>query len=388
MKLYDILQYEGPNDVLVHKHEAEDFNTMTQLIVHESQQAVFFKNGQALDVFGPGRYTLETQNLPILGKLARLPSGGKTPFHCEVYFVNRAVMMNMAWGTNAPILLRDPEFGININVRANGQMALAVQDSRKLLSKLVGTVPSLGLADITRYFKGVLMMYVKDVIANTMLAGNIGVNAVSGKLVEISENCRRLLIPVFDAYGLRVHLFNVAGIDSPQDDPGYQQIQKAIASAAARNIQGYTWQQEQAFDVARTAVANEGVSATIASAGLGAGLATGMGLPLGMGVGALTGGVASALSGASAQAAPAARCPHCGATLPPGSAFCPKCGQSLRAGAACRFCGAPLPPQGTFCPQCGKKQAEAAVCTACGAGMDAGSSFCPRCGAQRKEETP
>ena len=383
MKIYDVIQYEGPNDVLVYKHEAEDFNTMTQLIVHESQEAVFFKNGQALDLFGPGRYTLQTQNIPILGRLARLPSDGKTPFHCEVYFINRAVLMSMAWGTNAPILLRDPEFGINISVRANGQMALAVQDSRKLLVKLVGTVPSLSLGDLTRYFKSVLMMYVKDVIANTMISGKIGINAVSGKLVKISDNCRRLLEPTFAEYGLSVRLFNVAGINAPLDDPGYQQIQRAIATAASRSIQGYTWQQEQAFDVARTAASNEGISGAVAGAGMGAGMAAGMGVPLGMGVGALAGGVFSALSGAAAQPSPS-QCPHCGATLPSESAFCPKCGQSLLEKRVCRFCGAPLPPESAFCPHCGKKQAE--TCAACGAEMDAGGKFCPRCGAPRKEE--
>lgn len=385
MKIYDVIQYEGPNDVLVWKHEAEDFNTMTQLIVHESQEAVFFKNGQALDLFRPGRYTLETQNIPILGKLARLPSGGKTPFHCEVYFVNRAVMMNMVWGTNAPILLRDPEFGININVRANGQMALAVQDSRKLLVKLVGTVPSLDMGDLTRYFKGVLMMYVKDVIANIMISGKISINAVSGKLVEISDQCRRLLSPVYEEYGLSVRLFNVAGINAPMDDPGYQQIQRAIASAASRNIQGYTWQQEQAFDVARTAASNEGISGSVAGAGMGAGMAAGMGVPLGMGVGALAGGVFSSLSGMAAQSC-AQRCPHCGASLPEESAFCPRCGQDLKNGLVCRFCKKTLPAQSVFCPHCGKKQAVSAVCAACGAEMDAGSKFCAHCGAPRKEE--
>lgn len=84
-QIAQIIKYEGDNSTFVWKHPNEDFNSLTELIVHESQEAVFFMNGQALDLFGPGRYTLETQNIPKLGKLLNRATGDQTPFHCEVY---------------------------------------------------------------------------------------------------------------------------------------------------------------------------------------------------------------------------------------------------------------------------------------------------------------
>ena len=98
MSIIDVIKYEGNNDTFVWKHPEEDFNTLSQLIVHESQEAVLFLNGQALDLFGPGRHTLHTQNIPLLSKLINLPMSGESPFHCEVYFVNKAEKMAIKWG--------------------------------------------------------------------------------------------------------------------------------------------------------------------------------------------------------------------------------------------------------------------------------------------------
>ena len=89
-----VIKYEGDNSTFIWKHPCEDFNSLTQLIVHESQEAIFFLNGKALDLFGPGRYTLATQNIPLLSKIMNIPTDGVTPFHCEVYFVNKTDKMN------------------------------------------------------------------------------------------------------------------------------------------------------------------------------------------------------------------------------------------------------------------------------------------------------
>ena len=99
MEITSVIKYEGDNSTFVWKHPKEDFSTESQLIVHESQEAVFFLNGQALDLFGSGRYTLETANIPILQKIKNIPIGGVSPFHCEVYFVNKVEQMAIRWGT-------------------------------------------------------------------------------------------------------------------------------------------------------------------------------------------------------------------------------------------------------------------------------------------------
>ena len=140
MKIAEIIKYEGANDTFVWKHPVEDFNSLTQLIVHESQEAIFFMNGEALDTFGPGRHTLETQNIPKLGKLLNKTTNGETPFHCEVYFINKTVHMAIKWGTDSKVRFLDPILGIPLEIGACGELNLAVSDSRKLLIKLVGTM--------------------------------------------------------------------------------------------------------------------------------------------------------------------------------------------------------------------------------------------------------
>lgn len=138
------LKYEGDNNTLIWKHPIEDFSTGTQLIVHESQEAVFFKDGEALDLFGPGRYTLETQNLPLMNQIYHMPTGdAKATFHCEVYFINTATIMGVKWGTDTKVRLFDPASGMHISVGASGEFNIKVTDSRRLLLKSVGTTNGL-----------------------------------------------------------------------------------------------------------------------------------------------------------------------------------------------------------------------------------------------------
>ena len=134
----EVLKYEGDNSTFIWKHPSEDFNSLTQLIVHESQEAIFFMNGQALDLFGPGRYTLETQNIPRIGKILNRTTGDVSPFHCEVYYINKTVQMALKWGTDSKVRYIDPDFGIPVELGASGELNLTVSDSRKLFVKLVG----------------------------------------------------------------------------------------------------------------------------------------------------------------------------------------------------------------------------------------------------------
>ena len=133
----EIIKYEGDNSTFIWKHPCEDFNSTTQLIVHETQEALFYLNGQALDLFGPGRYTLETENIPILRKVMNLPTGGETPFHCEVYFINKTEQMAILWGTESKIEYIEPNYKFPIKIGASGEMSLRADDSRRLLIKVV-----------------------------------------------------------------------------------------------------------------------------------------------------------------------------------------------------------------------------------------------------------
>lgn len=170
MALAKIIKYEGDNSTFVWKSPIQDFNTMSQLIVHESQEAVFFKNGQALDLFEAGRYTLSTDNIPILRKFINIPTGGKTPFHCEVYFINKTHQMAIKWGTDSQVQYMDPTYKFPLQIGASGEMVLSVCDSKKLLVKIVGTETVLTQEGLVQKFRSFLMSKVKPYIANAILS--------------------------------------------------------------------------------------------------------------------------------------------------------------------------------------------------------------------------
>ena len=217
--LIEVIGYEGPQDVFIWKHPAEDFNTKSQLVVHESQEAVFFRNGQALDLFPAGRYTLETQNLPLVRKVVGLATGGVSPFHCEVYFINKAVSMGIDWGTDSPIEIMDLEYGVPVLLRAHGDYSLRVRDGRKLLVKLAGTVGSYTHEEITRYFREILGMYIRDTIANAIARKNLGCMHINSQLRALAQGIKEQLAEVFDEYGLELHHFTVSQVrvDGLQD---------------------------------------------------------------------------------------------------------------------------------------------------------------------------
>ena len=190
-KIAGIIKYEGDNSTFIWKHPSEDFNSLTQLIVHESQEAIFFMNGQALDLFGPGRYTLETQNLPLLRRLINIPTGGETPFHCEVYFINKTEQMAIKWGTDSKVQYMEPTYGFPISIGASGEMSLRAEDSRKLLLKLVGTESFLGQQKLIGFFRSFLMTKVKSYIAQVMKANAINIFEIDEHLTTFSDTIKK-----------------------------------------------------------------------------------------------------------------------------------------------------------------------------------------------------
>ncbi len=143
-----VIKYEGDNSTFIWKHPTTDFNIGSQLIVHESQEAVFFYNGQALDCFGPGQHTLITANLPLVGKVLNLAMGGESPFHCEVYFINKTEQMAIKWGTDTKIEYIEPTYGFPIQLGACGEMNVRLEDGKKLLVHVVGTEGKLTQAQL------------------------------------------------------------------------------------------------------------------------------------------------------------------------------------------------------------------------------------------------
>ncbi len=246
-----IIKYEGDNSTFVWKHPQEDFNALTQLIVHESQEAIFMMNGEALDLFGPGRYTLESQNIPLIGKSVNnlFGKGKESPFHCEVYFINQTVQMALKWGTDSKVRYIDPESGIPLELGACGEMNLKVNDSRKLLVKLVGTMKGIAWSQqggnftksLQDSFRPMITTAVKSNLTTAIKENNINILEVDEHLTELSQSLKNSITPGFEEYGLTIPQFYLTTVVLPENDPNYKKIrdlytvglQKRVAQAEA-----------------------------------------------------------------------------------------------------------------------------------------------------------
>ena len=233
--LASIIKYEGDNETLVWKHPIEDFNFGSQLIVHESQEAIFFRDGQALDLFGAGRYTLQTQQLPLLEKLYKLPTDTEGTFHSEVYFVNLATQMGVKWGTDSKVRLFDPASGLHIELGASGEFNIRVTDSRKLLLKVVGTTGGLGQEQLLGsgngkgFFRSMVMTQVKSYLAQTIKENAINILEIDEHLMALSGALRERINAALDEYGLTMPEFYVSRIVTPDDDPNFRRMKEQYA---------------------------------------------------------------------------------------------------------------------------------------------------------------
>ena len=388
-KIVDIIKYEGDNSTFIWKHPSEDFNTLTQLIVHENQEAVFYMNGQVYDTFEAGHYTLKTQNIPLLGKALNLVTGGKSPFHCEVYFINKSEQMAIKWGTDSKVQYVEPTYGFPISIGVSGEMSLRVDDSIKLLIKLVGTENYLTQQKLVAFFRAVLMAKVKSYIAQIMRTEAINIFEIDENLVEFSNSIKSLLIKDFTEYGVALEQFFVTTVAKPDGDRQYERFKdlhfrkyadvaeaklrqevsvidaeteakKVVidsqAQATKRMQEGYTYAQERGFDVAEKAAANEGVG-QMTNLGVGLGMMSGVGSTVGGVVGNAVGVALNSTVNNSAQATESGFCDNCGAKLIAGATFCDECGTAVASKVdVCVNCGYKFERAGKFCPKCGAKR--------------------------------
>lgn len=233
--LASIIKYEGGNDTFIWKHPIEDFNLGSQLIVHESQEAIFFRDGQALDLFGAGRYTLETQQLPLLENIYKLPTDTEGTFHSEVYYINLATQMGIKWGTDSKVRLFDPVSGLHIEIGASGEFNIRVSDSRKLLLKVVGTTDSFGQNQLMGsgtskgFFRSMVMTQVKSFLAQTIKENSINILEIDAELLRLSEALKERINAYLAEYGLFMPEFFVTNVLTPDDDPNYRKLKEQFA---------------------------------------------------------------------------------------------------------------------------------------------------------------
>ena len=431
--LASIIKYEGDGETLVWKHPIEDFNLGSQLIVHESQEAIFFRDGQALDAFGAGRYTLETQQLPMLEKLYKLPTDTEGTFHSEVYFINMATQMGVKWGTDSKVRLFDPTSGLHVELGASGEFNIRVVNARKLLLRVVGTTANLRQEDLLGggrgFFRAMVMTQVKSYLAAAIRENNISVLEIDERLMELSEALRDRINPRLAEYGLEMAEFFVSRVVTPDDDPNFrrmkeqfaeqylgvrqEEIRRREAEAAARRkaVEAQTAAQmkiigaqgeAEALKIQKQAEAEAYRMQAAAEAeemrmkgytyqqetarkvgmeamqhgitGNGGGVAGGLGDLAGLGVtlgamGSVVGMTKDALNPVMDAAAQMGRA--VGGAIAPDGWDCPDCGQKGIASNFCPNCGhkRPAPDMGWDCPECGQK--------------GIASNFCPNCGHKR-----
>ena len=232
-----VIKYEGSNEVLAHKHEKEDFTIGSQLIVHETQEALFFRDGKVFDQFTAGRHTLVTNNIPKVRDYMKLGTGGVNVFHCEVYFINMITQMGIRWGTDSKVRLFDPASGLHVEIGASGNFNMRVTDARKLVLKLVGTTEGLIQNDVTGegksygtgMFRALIINKVKANLARIIKEQNLNILEIDAYLDVLSTALMTDINATLDEYGLTMPEFYVTTIQTPDDDPNFIRLKQQFA---------------------------------------------------------------------------------------------------------------------------------------------------------------
>jgi len=299
------------------------------------------------------------------------------------YFVNKTEQMAIRWGTDSRVQYVEPTYGFPLSIGCNGEMTLAVDDSRKLLVKLVGTEAILNQDSLVKYFRGFLMTRIKSYISQVMKANKINIFEIDSSLEEFSNAIKEKLSVDFAEYGIALKQFLVTAIAKPEGEPQYEKFKElffrqyadiaearlqqqvgiieeetsakrrvieAQGIAEKRRTEGYTYQQERGFDVAEKAAENEGAG-TFGSAGIGLGMMAGVGGVVGNTIGGIFSDSIGKVN--STSESPIGFCDNCGAQLVPGADFCDNCGTSLQDENVCSKCGYTFTRPGKFCPKCG-----------------------------------
>lgn len=421
---------EGGEFVFAYRYPETNLSTYTQLIVYESQEALLFNKGQLMGKFGPGKHTLDTENLPLLRSLFGIPFGGKNPFTAEVWFVNKLYPANLAWAVEN-MVVHDADYQTMLPLYAAGQYGLQVSDAEKFLIKMVGTQSIFTASHMLSQAYGEFASKAKSAIIQFMTNQGVGYKRISAFLDQLSNYIKPQLNSFWEEYGVTQTKFYVTDITIDTSTPEGQKVSAALASQASMSITGHSWQQEQMFGTVNNAV--DQMSQAQGGNGLLAGLMAmnmmgggGMGGAVGAGMmqthptAAMTqgggmqpqnGGMQAQGGGMQATNGGAVRevycancskkhlstehfcphcgseyhpCPNCGSDNPPSARRCVSCGTPLSQaqGSSCHACHAPLSPGAAFCPNCGAQQAASQGCTCprCGGAVPIGTKFCPKCG--------
>jgi membrane protease subunit (stomatin/prohibitin family) len=339
-----------------------------QLTIRENQAGVFFYQGKSIDVFGAGRHTLKTANIPVLTKMASVPWGFTSPLRAEVYFVNLKVFTNLKWGTRDPVAFKDAELGL-IRLRAFGVLNLQIIHPIRFINTLVGTQGMYTTEDIEAYLGRVVISRFNDYIGET-LDSILNLPAIYD---EIAEGLELRLEKDFTRFGLKLNRLYINSITPPPE------VQQAIDDRSRMGV----FNDMNKLMQMKSAMAIEKAADQEGSAGEGMGM--GMGLMMPAMMAPFWSGAAASGASSYPQQNPAGGlwCSACGEIMAPDAKFCPHCGHPRTKTRSCIQCGAPLAPDARFCSRCGHAAIRDSVpkcCAKCGAKNQAEALFCHHCG--------
>lgn len=336
-----------------------------QLIVRDNQCGVFFKDGKGLDVFGAGRHTLTTKNLPILTKILSLPWGFKSPFRAEVYFVNMKTFLNQKWGTKDPVAFKDSKLGL-VRLRAFGIYTLKIVEPVLFINTVVGTQGFYTDTMINDYLRDVIVARINDLFGEQLDT----IFDLPRNYDELAVDIKERLVNDFGKYGMELTDFFISSITPPPE------VQKMIDERSGLQAVGDL----DNFFKFKAAKAMGDAASSGGAGGAGAAAAGGMGIGVGAGLGMMIPGMlAKSVQGGTASAT-ALQCPHCHNEVSGDSRFCRNCGGQLVIMNRCPSCQTELPAEARFCSSCGHRLGTALNCPHCGTKLPPGTKYCTNCG--------
>ncbi len=374
MALIGVIKHNSNSDEFIWKYPNEEIGTWSQLVVNPTQEVILVKDGMICDIFKAGKYTLDTENIPILNKIINIPFGGSSPYKVEIWFINKKYNLSIKWGTPTPIQLEDPKYNIFVKIRSYGHFGIKIEDTKIFFMKLIGTNSSFREREINSFFKGLYITKIRDLISSYLIKKRISILEINAYIDELSRHIKENVEGIFREYGIMLVNFFINDISVPDDDISIKRLKEALSKKAEMNIVGYNYVQERSFDTLEGAATNS--SNSIGTNLMGAGLGMTMGVGLGN---TLSDTMNSQLDirNYSDKNSQKITCKKCSFVLPGGAKFCPECG-SIQI-KKCNNCGTIQKDKNAkFCLECGATIIK--TCKKCKNKVSEDSKFCSECG--------